>query len=315
MTTTYIFDVDLTLANHRETALRPTAAYWLQQNKPQRVALATNQGGVGLRRWMEDSGFGEPSKYPTETAVRERIAAIADNIRAITGGDVTTYIAFSYLSQKGNWSPIPQGEEANPEWSHEWRKPNPGMLLQAASDFGVNPSNCTFVGNSAEDEQAAAAAGMLFIDERQMFGLTVEIYYRAGYCVDWLRPEERIGLNLEATYARFEELMRRDAGNASHVREVIFHRLQDASHDVVFEPREALTAILGPNSNWAKFIVDNLDVNREWLVYESATEHAEALWDNPVAKYSLPAVLMAVYGTEKPHELIREVSGGMWLSG
>lgn len=39
------------------------------------------------------------------------------------------------------------------------RKPQPGMLLQACADFGVQPSQVPFVGDSLRDLEAAAAAG------------------------------------------------------------------------------------------------------------------------------------------------------------
>jgi D-glycero-D-manno-heptose 1,7-bisphosphate phosphatase len=43
---------------------------------------------------------------------------------------------------------------------HPWRKPNPGMLLQAASDFDLDLAQCVLVGNDMRDMEAAAAAGI-----------------------------------------------------------------------------------------------------------------------------------------------------------
>jgi D-glycero-D-manno-heptose 1,7-bisphosphate phosphatase len=43
---------------------------------------------------------------------------------------------------------------------HPWRKPNPGMILQAAADFGLDLPASAFVGNDLRDMQAAAAAGI-----------------------------------------------------------------------------------------------------------------------------------------------------------
>jgi D-glycero-D-manno-heptose 1,7-bisphosphate phosphatase len=39
------------------------------------------------------------------------------------------------------------------------RKPNPGLILQAASRIGVLPSECLVIGDSVSDYQAAMAAG------------------------------------------------------------------------------------------------------------------------------------------------------------
>jgi D-glycero-D-manno-heptose 1,7-bisphosphate phosphatase len=43
---------------------------------------------------------------------------------------------------------------------HRWRKPNPGMILQALSDFGLDPARCAIVGDKMSDIEAGAAAGL-----------------------------------------------------------------------------------------------------------------------------------------------------------
>lgn len=43
---------------------------------------------------------------------------------------------------------------------HEWRKPRPGMFLQAAVDHGLDLPRCVAIGDQATDMQAAAAAGI-----------------------------------------------------------------------------------------------------------------------------------------------------------
>ena len=43
---------------------------------------------------------------------------------------------------------------------HEWRKPKPGMILQAASDLALDLSRSALVGDGADDIVAAAAAGI-----------------------------------------------------------------------------------------------------------------------------------------------------------
>lgn len=52
--TLWMFDVDGTLcSSNTSDTLHLTAVLWLEKHKPQKVALCTNQGGVGLRYWME----------------------------------------------------------------------------------------------------------------------------------------------------------------------------------------------------------------------------------------------------------------------
>ena len=43
---------------------------------------------------------------------------------------------------------------------HEWRKPNPGMFLQAASDLSLDLPSSALVGDKRDDIAAAAAAGV-----------------------------------------------------------------------------------------------------------------------------------------------------------
>jgi histidinol-phosphate phosphatase family protein len=47
-----------------------------------------------------------------------------------------------------------------PEDDCECRKPKPKLLLDAASEFGVEPAACVFVGDKDEDVEAARNAGM-----------------------------------------------------------------------------------------------------------------------------------------------------------
>jgi len=42
---------------------------------------------------------------------------------------------------------------------HDWRKPNPGMLLQAAQDFNLNLSDIYMIGDRLTDVQAGINAG------------------------------------------------------------------------------------------------------------------------------------------------------------
>jgi D-glycero-D-manno-heptose 1,7-bisphosphate phosphatase len=43
---------------------------------------------------------------------------------------------------------------------HPWRKPSPGMILQAASDLGLDLARSAIMGDSMSDIEAGAAAGV-----------------------------------------------------------------------------------------------------------------------------------------------------------
>jgi D-glycero-D-manno-heptose 1,7-bisphosphate phosphatase len=43
---------------------------------------------------------------------------------------------------------------------HPWRKPHPGMILQAVSDLGLDPAQSVILGDKMSDIEAGAAAGI-----------------------------------------------------------------------------------------------------------------------------------------------------------
>jgi D-glycero-D-manno-heptose 1,7-bisphosphate phosphatase len=57
---------------------------------------------------------------------------------------------------------------------HAWRKPNPGMLLQAARDLDLDLSRSSLIGDKISDMQAAAAAGVSSRIRLDPQGLPVE---------------------------------------------------------------------------------------------------------------------------------------------
>jgi D-glycero-D-manno-heptose 1,7-bisphosphate phosphatase len=50
------------------------------------------------------------------------------------------------------------------------RKPGPGMLREAMSDFEADPDETLYVGDRPEDEQAAKNAGVDFVWASEFFG-------------------------------------------------------------------------------------------------------------------------------------------------
>jgi len=114
---------------------------------------------------METEGFGEPDKYPTTSEVNDRLTHLFVTRQPLA------FICYRYQSQKsGKWCPIPKGCEMLDEWSEAWRKPAPGMLLAAMATCGCDPENTLMVGDSEEDQQAAANAGCTFQWAWEFFG-------------------------------------------------------------------------------------------------------------------------------------------------
>ena len=166
-------DVDGTVVEtNKSLVIIPKVAEFLSKLDPTRVkiALVTNQGGVGLKHWMTVNNFGDPSTLPTQQDVESRIQAILDKVKAVFPGQINVYMAFRYQSKGGNgkpprWAPVPAAAKNDPRWQQEWRKPNPGMIVAAMKWAGVSPfekNKVLMIGDMDSDEGAAKTAGVLF---------------------------------------------------------------------------------------------------------------------------------------------------------
>src|SRR5687768_16117153 len=106
-----IFDMDGTLADRDTGELLKGVSDWFGVYKyvtgGVKVAIATNQGGVGLRHWMETGNFGKPEKYPTEDDIWQRIKQVFNQL-GLRQTQSLVYVCFAYKSQKGEWSPTPE---------------------------------------------------------------------------------------------------------------------------------------------------------------------------------------------------------------
>lgn len=128
------------------------------------VAVVTNQGGVGYRYAHEQRGeWAQAARYPTFQDMQIRLAAIAG----------TLPIDRLYVSLHHGWEdwPIPpewvngrieQYSGMAVTWRADWRKPAPGMLLQALADLDAMPGEALMIGDRPEDQAAALAAGVPF---------------------------------------------------------------------------------------------------------------------------------------------------------
>lgn len=165
-----IFDLDGTLCAFPGDDILPhvqTTLDALKVSHPHlKYGVASNQGGVGLRAWMKADGFGQPERYPTEQAARERV----ERVLAQLGLEAAVAMSFAYCSQKGKWAPTPLSERGKQEWSKEWRKPAPGMLTWLMELYEIDdPQTVLMVGDWNEDSTAAVNAGCQFIWANEFF--------------------------------------------------------------------------------------------------------------------------------------------------
>jgi len=104
-----------------------------------RLIVVTNQGGVARGKFTEDD----------VDAVHQRIATLVDE----TAGARNLIDRFYYCPYN------PQAELEEYRRDHPWRKPHPGMLLQAAQDLDLDLARCWMIGDQGRDMEAARSAG------------------------------------------------------------------------------------------------------------------------------------------------------------
>jgi D-glycero-D-manno-heptose 1,7-bisphosphate phosphatase len=128
------------------------------------VIVATNQSGIGRGYFDEDAHF----------ALTQWMC---DRFRA-QGATIAKVYHCPFHPEFGLGSY---------RVDHGWRKPKPGMFLQAARDFDLDLSGCVAIGDRITDTQAAAAAG---IERRIMLD-------RNGTPAGLQAPPHRVVRNLE----------------------------------------------------------------------------------------------------------------------
>ena len=101
------------------------------------VAVATNQSAIG-RGWLSEAGL-------------QRIHAELGRRLAEQGARIDLWLTCAEHPSEGLG--VYRRESVR-------RKPGPGMLLEAAAHFGVEPALCLCAGDAWRDLQAARAAGM-----------------------------------------------------------------------------------------------------------------------------------------------------------
>ena len=104
-----------------------------------RLVIVTNQGGVARGVFTEDD----------VDAVHQRIASLVDQ----EAGAPDLIDRFYFCPYH------PEAVLADYRRDHPWRKPNPGMLLQAADDMDLDLTVCWMIGDQARDVTAGRMAG------------------------------------------------------------------------------------------------------------------------------------------------------------
>lgn len=130
------------LGDPSKVQLLPGVAEGLKRLKDAgyRLVVVTNQGGVARGRYGEAD----------VDRVHARIAQLVDE----ESGGKRVLDRFYYCPFH------PEGTHPEYKREHPWRKPRPGMLLQAAVDLGLDLDRGWVVGDQARDILAGRAAGV-----------------------------------------------------------------------------------------------------------------------------------------------------------
>jgi D-glycero-D-manno-heptose 1,7-bisphosphate phosphatase len=112
------------------------ARFWTAElGRP--IVVVTNQSGIG-RGLFGESAYADLTRW-----MCDRFAA--------EGAAITRVYHCPYHPRHGVGAY---------RCDHPWRKPNPGMIVQAASDLGLDLARSAIMGDSMSDIAAGAAAGV-----------------------------------------------------------------------------------------------------------------------------------------------------------
>ncbi len=112
-----------------------------------KVVVVTNQGGVARGLYTEQD-----------------VAAVHEKISELVQRNSNARIDRFYYCPYS-----PEGTIESYRRDHPWRKPQPGMLLQAAEDLDIDLSQSWMIGDNVFDTQAGRAAGVRTILLRPEF--------------------------------------------------------------------------------------------------------------------------------------------------
>lgn len=151
-----LFDIDGTLIDRdtKEELLDVESLLNSLKEKGIKYAFVTNQGGPACR----DAGWDFSADFPTFEEVEDYYTSLSEKYSA------KLYVCYLYQTKAGKIFKPKALNEDDPRLNPEWRKPKPGMIIQAMQDFGIyNKEEAIFVGDGEEDRKAAELAGISYL--------------------------------------------------------------------------------------------------------------------------------------------------------
>jgi D-glycero-D-manno-heptose 1,7-bisphosphate phosphatase len=161
----YLFDVDGTLirsfmregdAEHDYDDVEMLEGRWdvllaVAKQEGSRFGLVTNQAGVAMG-------------YQTPEQVRAKLGRVLTELHFFFARPFSVHCCMHHPKAKlADWhqDPCPR------------RKPGPGMIFEAMEAHGVFTTETFYIGDMDSDREAAAAAGVRYIDEASFFSAGV----------------------------------------------------------------------------------------------------------------------------------------------
>jgi D-glycero-D-manno-heptose 1,7-bisphosphate phosphatase len=112
------------------------ARFWTNELR-RLIVVITNQSGIG-RGYFDESAYEDLTRWMCERFEAEHIAIAR-----------VYHCPYHPLHGVGEY-----------RRDHPWRKPNPGMILQAVSDLDLDPAQSAILGDKISDIEAGEAAGI-----------------------------------------------------------------------------------------------------------------------------------------------------------
>ena len=112
------------------------ARFWTNELR-RLIVVVTNQSGIG-RGYFNESAYEDLTRWMCDRFEAEHTAIAR-----------VYHCPYHPLHGIGEY-----------RRDHPWRKPNPGMILQAVSDLSLDPAQSVIVGDKMSDIEAGEAAGI-----------------------------------------------------------------------------------------------------------------------------------------------------------
>jgi D-glycero-D-manno-heptose 1,7-bisphosphate phosphatase len=112
------------------------ARFWTNELR-RLIVVVTNQSGIG-RGYFDECAYEDLTRWMCDRFEAERTAIAR-----------VYHCPYHPLHGIGEY-----------RRDHPWRKPNPGMILRAVSDLGLDPAQSAILGDKMSDIEAGAAAGI-----------------------------------------------------------------------------------------------------------------------------------------------------------